>query len=72
MYVQSIYGRILPSNMDEQRDIRDAIELGIGKKVCILHPVFSDTISYDPQLSKLESSVGILFQEWFGMEVLKS
>ncbi|KAI0553474.1 hypothetical protein F4679DRAFT_571178 [Xylaria curta] len=62
---------LLPSNMDEQRDIRDAIELGIGKKVCILHPVFSDTISYDPQLSKLESSVGILFQEWFGMEVLK-
>ncbi|KAI1738893.1 hypothetical protein F4680DRAFT_424315 [Xylaria scruposa] len=60
------------SNMGEQRDIRDAIELSTGKKVCILHPVFSDTTSYDPQLSKLEYSVGALFQEWFGMEVLKS
>ncbi|KAI0183230.1 hypothetical protein EV127DRAFT_353155 [Xylaria flabelliformis] len=65
--------RALPSsNMDEQRDIRDAIELSTGKKVCILHPAFSDTASYNPELSKLEYSVSILFQEWFGMEVLES
>ncbi|KAI1752590.1 hypothetical protein F4782DRAFT_500901 [Xylaria castorea] len=61
-----------PTNIDEQRDIRDAVELGTGKKACILHPMFSNTASDNPQLSKLESSVGTLFREWFGMEVLKS
>ncbi|RYC63647.1 hypothetical protein CHU98_g2548 [Xylaria longipes] len=61
-----------PTNMGEQEDIRDAVELGTGKKACILHPVFSDATSSNSQLSKLESSVSTLFQEWFGMEVLQS
>ncbi|KAI0202290.1 hypothetical protein F4808DRAFT_71649 [Astrocystis sublimbata] len=56
----------------EHQDLDNALDLATGKKVCILYPGFSDPSLRNPQLSKLESSVSAMFQEWFGMEVIQS
>ncbi|KAI8627077.1 hypothetical protein F5Y19DRAFT_444299 [Xylariaceae sp. FL1651] len=57
---------------DDQQDIRDAIEVTTGKKLCILDPMVDEKLLGKEQFSKLESSITALFRDWFGMDVIQS
>ncbi|KAI0165101.1 hypothetical protein GGR52DRAFT_94365 [Hypoxylon sp. FL1284] len=52
--------------------LRDAISATTGKKACILDPELDDHGGGDKELSRLESSVSALCQDWFEMAVTQS